>query len=815
MQAERWKQVQELYEAAIALPPEKRAAFLEHACPADDGLRGEVRSLLEQQADSFLESAPLSVIKTLTPGAKLGNFEIVQLIGRGGMGEVYRATDTKLHREVALKVVAREFAEDPVWISRFQREARVLASLNHPNIAAIYGLEESGGQCAIAMELVEGVSLAERMAKGRIPVEDALQIARQIAEGLEYAHEEGVVHRDLKPANVKLRRDGVAKVLDFGLAKTVESKESPVETATHTGVVMGTPAYMPPEQAAGKHVDRRADIWSFGVMLFEMLSGGRLYARESTMETLAAVARDAPPWKDLPAETPVPVVRLLWRCLDRDPKTRLRDIGEARVALEKADEPASVVPETALRGKRRRFLTPALLSVIGLLAAAAVAKYLTRPAGSDLSSYKFKPLATDAEPEDYSSWSPDGKSIAYLKNFDGFDQVMVRNLQAPVPTQLTRLATGVYNSAPFFSPDGEQIHFIVRNRTALSSVPVVGGQPREVMRFHEPDQILAATLSPDGKTLAFWRIYIENGRRCRSVFISSPPGAPPREYQPAPFRSTGAYIPNFLRFSPDGSHIILSTDRSPSDDGGGFWELPWPDGPNVRPHRLFDKDFPLSTVDFSWMPDSRHICLSDGGNLYLADTRTGKYQQIMASPIRGTGAPSVSPDGKRIVFTEEVWDLDIVEVPLDGTAPHPLITTARTEYSPSWSAAGDQMAFITCRSGDSEIWLRSQDGRWERPLVRQSDFPGKPAAFESVALSPDGTRVAYFRGDRLWVSPVSGAKASEVVRDSNLEFGGPSWSPDGSSLAYMASVGGVYSLAVARVGSYQPLVLVPGMGGAE
>jgi len=453
MEADRWRQIEALFEAVQAQPPEQRAAFLAQACPDDPQLRGEVQSLLAQQTDSFLESAPVSAITSLSPGSRLGNFEVLELIGRGGMGEVYRATDTKLHREVALKVVAREFAEDPGWLSRFQREARMLASLNHPNIAAIYGLEESGGQYAIAMELVEGVSLAARMAKGRIPVPESLNIALQIAEALEYAHEAGVVHRDLKPANVRLRHDGVVKVLDFGLAKSVDSKESAVETCT--GVVMGTPAYMAPEQAAGKHVDRWADIWSFGVVLFEMLSGRQVYARESTMETLAAVARDDPPWKELRAETPAAVVRLLQRCLDRDPKMRLRDIGEARIVIGKPEEPA---PAASLHGEQRRFLVPALLSAVVLWAVAAAAWYLTRPASLDLSSYKFTPVATEAEPEDHSSWSPDGKSIAYLKNFDGFDQVMVRNLDAPVPTQLTRLATGVYDSAPFFSQDDEQIY---------------------------------------------------------------------------------------------------------------------------------------------------------------------------------------------------------------------------------------------------------------------------------------------------------------------------------------------------------------------
>jgi serine/threonine protein kinase len=255
---DRWSQIQELYHAALELPPSARAHFLSQSSANDPELR---------------------------------------------------ATDTKLHREVALKVVAPEYAEDPNWLSRFQREARVLALLSHPHIAAIYGLEDSGGQCAIAMELVEGPTLAERNARGRLPIPEALAIARQIADALEYAHEKGIVHRDLKPANIKLRTDGIVKVLDFGLAKDVTPREATaaMETATGGGVIVGTPAYMAPEQAAGLAVDRRADIWAFGVVLFEMLAGRQMYARKTTLETLAAVARDDPKWDELPAGTPAEV----------------------------------------------------------------------------------------------------------------------------------------------------------------------------------------------------------------------------------------------------------------------------------------------------------------------------------------------------------------------------------------------------------------------------------------------------------------------------------------------------------------------------
>jgi Tol biopolymer transport system component len=281
-----------------------------------------------------------------------------------------------------------------------------------------------------------------------------------------------------------------------------------------------------------------------------------------------------------------------------------------------------------------RWLVPALASAVVVLAAVSAAMYFTRPGVVDLSAYKFSPIATDAEPEDLSSWSPDGKSIAYLKTIDGRDQVMVRNLDVPSPHQLTKLPSGVYSSTPFFSSDGEQIYFIVRNDvgpTALLAVAVVGGEPREVLQAQTGSQALAATLSPDGKTLAVWQVYQEGGKRYRSLFISSPPDAPPRRYQPAPFRSEAAYIPNYLRFSPGGSQIVVSTGPTLGD--GWMWSIPWPDGLKSQPRRLFANRFPRSVPAFDWTPDSRHVCLSEGQNLWLGDTVSGEVHQITASGI--------------------------------------------------------------------------------------------------------------------------------------------------------------------------------------
>ena len=394
MDSDRWKQVDNLLQAALERPPGERAGFLRQACAGDQSLEREVRSLLssQQEAGGFLERPASDVALSPQDAATqtifslidrtVSHYRIIEKLGSGGMGVVYKAEDSRLGRFVALKFLSEEFAHDSAWMSRFEREARILASLNHPRIAAIYGLEESDGLCAIAMELVEGPTLAERMARGRIPVAEALAMAAQVAEAVEYAHEMGIVHRDLKPANVKLRPDGTVKVLDFGLAKAADAKEMPAVTATHTGVVMGTPTYMAPEQAAGLPVDRRADIWAFGVVLFEMLSGCRIFARRTALETLAAVARDEPPWDQLPEETPAPIVRLLRRCLDRDPQRRLRDIGEARIAIEEATtEPSPVTrPSRAASTRTSRIgVLAALILLVLLLGGGMFLWWLRRP----------------------------------------------------------------------------------------------------------------------------------------------------------------------------------------------------------------------------------------------------------------------------------------------------------------------------------------------------------------------------------------------------------------------------------------------------
>src|ERR1017187_9160106 len=352
MRADRWKEIQELYEGAVALPPEKRADFLAQACPADAGLRGEVQSLLAQPADSFLESAPVSAIKTLSPGAKQGNFEIVELIGRGGMGEVYRARDSRLKRDVAIKVLPARLARDPDRIARFEREVRAAGGLNHPNIVAVYEIGRDGDTYWIATELVAGEPLAKVIERGALSGPKAIEIGTQIDDGLTAAHAAGIVHRDLKPANIIVTRDGRVKILDFGLAlRQRTSQDSTTLELTDEGTVMGTAGYMSPEQVRGEQVDHRSDLFSFGVILYEMLGGKRAFAGASSVEVMHAILKEDPP--ELPAAVPPALDRIVRRCLQKDRERRFQTAADLGFALQ---TPSSSQPP-AKPPQRRAWVT--------------------------------------------------------------------------------------------------------------------------------------------------------------------------------------------------------------------------------------------------------------------------------------------------------------------------------------------------------------------------------------------------------------------------------------------------------------------------
>ncbi|HEV2306085.1 MAG TPA: protein kinase [Candidatus Acidoferrales bacterium] len=459
----------------------------------------------------------------LSSGRKLGSYEILSPLGTGGMGEVYRARDTRLGRDVALKVLPEGFTRDVERLGRFRREAQVLASLNHPNIAAIYGFEDSGEVQALVMELVEGPTLADMISRtGRgaesaagnakpIPLEEALAIAKQICEALEYAHERGIVHRDLKPANVKVTPDGAVKILDFGLAKALEGETAAADIsssptisrmATQAGIILGTAAYMSPEQAKGKSVDRRADIWAFGCVLYEMLTGKMAFSGETVTDTLAAVIRAEPDWTLLPKDTPTHVRVLLQRCLKKDAKQRLRDIGDARIALEEVLSGVAKEQMAAAGASRpvwRRAL-PWVVAALCALVAAGLAAYLyfggaARGNGANVTLDVALPDGVSVLTRDSPNvaLSPDGKEIVFMGAKGTVSQLYRRSLDEPDAEPLAGTENGL---GPFFSPDGKWIGFFADGK--LKRIPADGG--RAQILADAPNQ-RGGSWAPDGSII--------------------------------------------------------------------------------------------------------------------------------------------------------------------------------------------------------------------------------------------------------------------------------------------------------------------------
>ncbi len=440
-------------------------------------------------------------------GRRLGVFEVQGLLGAGGMGEVYRARDTRLGRDVAIKILPHAFKDNREHVARLQREARVLASLNHPHIGVVYGLEEVDGRNAVVMELVEGETLAERLARGPLPVSEAIQIAGQVAEALEAAHVQGIVHRDLKPANIKQRPDGAVKVLDFGLAKPVAWSAEDGERVTETGVISGTPAYMSPEQARGDPVDGQADIWSFGVVLFELLTGVSPFARPTTAETLAAVLAAAPGDSPLPADTPASVRRLIRRCLEKDRRRRLKHAGDARLELEEAlSHPGVDAPffraQVAAAAKTRRLVRAAALAAAFVSGAVVGALWLAAQPIPSSVVRTIIPADTLVSGTDRSfAFTPDGRSLAYVSS--DARQIFVRPLDSLEPTAI--LTTAAYIRGMYPAPDGRWLAFVENNFT-LKKIPTAGGAAITVATMDGPsrglawgpdDTILFASGAPD------------------------------------------------------------------------------------------------------------------------------------------------------------------------------------------------------------------------------------------------------------------------------------------------------------------------------
>jgi len=771
---------------------------------------------------------------TLSPGTRLGPYEIVSPLGAGGMGEVYRARDTKLGRDVAIKVLPAAFTEDGERVARFRREAQLVASLNHPNIAAIYGLEEANGIVALALELVDGDDLAQRLGRGPIPVAEAIGIARQIAEGLETAHERGVVHRDLKPANVKLTKDGVVKILDFGLAKAYEAgpgasdgglTQSPTmsRNMTEAGVILGTAAYMSPEQARGRPVDRRADIWSFGVVLFEMLTGRRPFGGETVSEILASVIKDPPDLAALGPSVPAGVARLIDRCLRKEPRARLRDIGDARQALEEtgAVEPPAAAPPPATRS-RVIALAPWILAA-GLAATVFVlwrSRPQGTPAGAPLRRFTFDlPWRSVPNWTDFDvALSPTGRHLAWYGRRDNDVDVYVRALDS---LEAAPLADAREVEDMVFSPDGEWI--ALHDHRGLRKVSIHGGRAQALTQG-EGAAVSGLSWGPDGSILV--------GHPSGLLRVSGPGGpAVNLTRADAAAGEQGHFQPFHL---PGGSHALMSVAK------GDKAQLAV-----VDLERATFTALPLTGSWPTWSP-SGHIVFRQGASVFAArfDLKTlavvGEAVPVLERVRRG---PHVAADGT-MVYVPERGESSARLVWVDRNGRPTPIPGQRLDYS-HLSLGGGKQALLNIGSevyaSDLErgtrrllsdhalfpIW--SADGRWatfrgvidgKRGIYRQpSDGSGGPELLRASEGTLVPTSWNARTGDLAFFDDASDIWILSPDRNARKLLAGPSnersgrFSPDGRWLAFVSDETGSYQVYVVPFPGPGPKVAVSAEGG--
>jgi serine/threonine protein kinase len=756
-------------------------------------------------------------------GQMISHYRIAEKIGQGGMGEVYRALDTRLGREVALKILPSEFANDTGRRARFEQEARSAAALNHPNILNVYDVGTEGDILFIVTELIAGETLNILIQRGPVATRKLLEISVQIADGVAAAHASSIVHRDLKPSNIMISADGRVKILDFGLARQAKAAASVgSETlsfgATKPGMIVGTVNYMSPEQASGKMVDYRSDQFSFGLILYEMASGRKAFEKPESVQTMSAILTEEPP--PIERSIPGPLRWIIDRCLAKDPTDRYESSSDLYRELRNLRDHISEISTTqiaAVEPHRRKYRIPVLTFMLGLIVMLAALIFSAPPLIPDQSDYRFTPFALDPGGQFGGVWSPNGKAFAYGGAVSGGQtQVFMRRLGSAVPVQLTHHPGGAYPR--WWSPDSQRIYFT--GATGAFSIAAVGGEPEPIASLTFPPSVftLATAASPDGKAVAVLQWRDDHFR----VWFRRSPDAPFEKYSPDPFASLNTFNQPAMQFTPDGKSILLFHASERKEEA---WLMPYP--PDLKsPPRLVLQDLPGygGTPSFSWMPDSRHIILStkfapdEANQLWLADVLSTE-RHALTSGTAYRSMPAVSPDGHKIIFTETASNYDVVSALLDGSPPKELIATERNESMPAWAGRRPELVYVTDRNGPTEIWLRS--GESDRPVVTTKDFPpGTAQWFMCPVLSPDADRLVYTcvgksSGGRLWISSVSGGAPVALTNMTDAaEFPG-SWSPDGNWFVYRAYRNGKLDLMkVKTTGQAAPIVLKADQNGS-
>ncbi len=785
-------------------------------------------------------------------GTTVSHYKIIDKLGEGGMGEVYRGHDTQLGRDVAIKVLPDLFIEDEERLARFEREARMLAALDHANIAAIYGLEEVDGKRFLIMQLADGETLQERIKRGPIPIQDSMKIARQIAEALESAHAKGIIHRDLKPANVKVDGQGQVKVLDFGLAKAIEGDpttsgshpslmESPTLTAqmTGAGVLLGTAAYMSPEQARGEAADKRADLWAFGVVLWEMLTGNQLFVGKTMSDTLAGVLRDEPSLDALPHETPASVRRLLRRCLEREVHERLPDAAAARLELEDAlagrsdledVESVEIVPTAPFW---KRALPWALFAATALALAAAL---LLGPAETTATQQTMRLEVTLS---DNPLWvnlgssvvlSPDGSKLAFASDDDeGIRTLALRSLDQLDPLTIATGAVGEQPYHPFFSPDGQWLGFATPDE--LKKVPVTGGTPialTDVQRSRGATWTINEQIifSPDGGS-ELHRISAAGGEPEPVTTFNEERGDFSHRWPFAmPDGRSVLYTVGFRGMLNANEAIIdvvdLETGQSKALIEGGYYPQYIPTG-----HLVFIRDATLFAVTFD--PDSmdltgspapvvQGIVTTDGpGGAQYSYSLNGtlayvggvvelpKYPVVWvdregASSIlwdteASYGAPALSPDGKRLalsVLRDDNWDVWVYDVEREVATR--LTFNDGYDADQFWSHDGQYLFFSSDRDGQTRPYRKRADGSGEVERLSESEL-----GFYPLSVSPDGRWViGESQTDNIDIAvlDLEAMGQPEVFLASEFMDRDPNFSPDGRWVAYSSNESGTFEIYV-------------------
>jgi serine/threonine protein kinase len=831
--ADRWDQIQDLYHRALARSEDERSRFLTEACAGEDSLRQEVESLLKyhSQAQQAMEQ-PAATALLLESGQQVGSYKILSMLGAGGMGEVYRARDLKLKREVAIKILPEEFSRDRVRVSRFQREAELLASLNHPNIAAIYDLAEASGTRFLVLELVDGETLGGRIARGAIPVREALNIAIQICEALEAAHERGIIHRDLKPANIKLTADGKVKVLDFGLAKAMESTptrgtllNSPtLPNGSMTGMIVGTAAYMSPEQARGKEVDRTADMWAFGCVLYEMLTGRPAFDGENLTEILGRVVTAEPEWDRLPSGMPPSISRLLRRALKKASPQRLADMRDARIEIE---DTLTAPPEVQTQPlpSRGQWLWPVLAAIFFLVAASAVLKLIFFPT----SAVVEQPTQFDLLlPEGVTlsgqfKISPDGRKLAFVATSHSKQQIWVRPVGSftaePLPSTEGDLGVG----SIFWSGDSQNIAYFTAGQ--LKWVAATGGPSRLICHLKQ-GVIYFGTWNADGVILLG---ALQQGGQLLRVSASGGGEPVPVGELDAALQEVRLLFPAFL---PDQRHyfyLAAGSSRSFTGyigtlDSKDRYSLPGIASPAqvsssghiffVRDGRLMAQSldlkrfqlsaeaFPISDVSapLSSIPgvpqDSSaglFTSVSSRGSLaYVRGKATGNAQSTQLMWFDGRGKPlglagppgeyqnpDVTPDGRLIAFQRgspaNIYVLDTQT----GVTTH--VTTGGV---PVWGPDKRAIVFLSNRDGALRLYTRFFDavgGEDQDKLLLK--IPS--ASPDSWSKNKYITYETVIPHGHIWAYSLTDSKAKQVTFSESEERGGR-LSPDGHWLGYTA-----------------------------